>query len=244
MEKIKKFQSIMSAEVAYIAAIIAFVAVLFIIAVVCEKMINKKNGRATIKGTKKITLIGIFGALAAVLMYIEVPLPFAPPFYKLDISEVPVMISGFMMGPVAGVATEFIKIVIKLIIKPTSTVYIGEFANFIVGCTFIIPASIIYMIKKNKNTAVVGMSVGTLVMTVAGCFANAFILLPAYAQFYGGIGVDALVAMGTEVNSAIKDLFTFVVLAVAPVNILKGVVVTVIVTLVYKKISKLIKTRL
>lgn len=241
MKNLKRFVEIMSGEAGYIIAITAFVIALIILAVVADKMTAKKETN-NVKKTSRISLIAIFSALAAVLMYLEIPMPFAPDFYKIDLSEVPVMISGFMMGPVAGVMTEFIKIVIKLIIKPTQTVFIGEFANFIVGCTFVIPATVIYRIKKSKKTAMAGLITGTIVMTLAGCFANAFILLPAYAQFYGGIPVSALIAAGTAVNSNITNLFTFVLLAVTPLNLVKGIAVTVVVALIYKKISKLIKT--
>ena len=57
--------------------------------------------------TKQVVLMGMFGALAAVLMLFEVPLPFiAPSFYGLDISEVPVLVGTFAMGPVAGAVSE------------------------------------------------------------------------------------------------------------------------------------------
>ena len=243
MESLKKFIDIMSKEAGYVIAILAFVVGLFVVAIICEKIIDAKSG-TKIATSKRVALIGIFAALAGVLMYFEVPMPFAPSFYGVDLSEVPVMISGFMLGPVAGVVTEFLKIVIKLAIKPSSTAYIGEFANFIVGCTFVIPATIIYKIKKTKKMATIGMATGTVTMIVAGCFVNAFILLPAFARFYGGMPLSALIAMGTEVNSNITNLFTFIILAVAPLNLVKGLVITIVTSLVYKKISKLIKTRL
>ncbi len=243
MEKLKQFIDIMSKEAGYVIAILAFVVALFVIAIVCEKMIDKSTEKK-IDTSKRVALIGIFAALAGVLMYFEIPMPFAPSFYGVDLSEVPVMISGFMLGPVAGVITEFLKIVIKLVIKPSSTAYIGEFANFIVGCTFVIPATIIYKIKKTKKMATIGMATGTVVMIVAGCFVNAFILLPAFARFYGGMPMSALIDMGTKVNGNITNLFTFIILAVAPLNLVKGLAITIVTTLVYKKISKLIKTRL
>lgn len=243
MEKVKQFIDIMSKEAGYVIAILAFVVALFVIAIVSEKIIDRNN-QTKVSTSKKVALIGIFSALAGVLMYFEIPLPFAPSFYGVDLSEVPVMISGFMLGPVAGVVTEFLKIVIKLVIKSTSTAYIGEFANFVVGCTFVIPATVIYKIKKTKKMATIGLITGTVTMIIAGCFVNAFIMLPAFARFYGGMPMSALIEMGTEVNANITNLFTFIILAVAPFNLVKGLAITVVVALVYKKISKLIKTRL
>jgi len=243
MKDLKNFFSVMSKDAGYLIIILAFVVALFVIAVVCERVMNKKNPEK-IPTAKKVALIGIFSAAAGVLMCFEIQIPFIPPMYGLDFSEVPVMISGFMLGPVAGVITEFIKIFVKLMFKASSTAYIGEFANFIVGCTFVIPATVIYKIKKNKKMATIGLVTGTVTMIVVGCFINAFVLLPAFARYFGNVPMSVIIEMGTKVNSNIKNLQTFVMLGVLPMNVIKGVSITVLVSLVYKKISKLIKTRL
>ena len=202
-----------------------------------------KEKNKNISNTQRITLIGIFSALAAVLMYLEIPFFFAPPeAYKLDFSEVPVLISSFMLGPVEGIITECLKIVIKLIIKPTSTAFVGEFANLVVGITFVLQASIIYKKKKTRKGALLGMTAGTLTMTVVGCFVNAFILLPAFAYLFGNVPVSEIIKLGTAVNPAITNMFTFIVLAVVPVNIVKGVLVSLVVFLIYKPVTKGIRS--
>ena len=78
-------------------------------------------------------------------------------------------------------------------------------------------------------------------MTVFGCFFNAFYLLPAYAYLYGGIPVETLIGYGTAVNPYITNMFTFVILAVAPMNLLKGILVSVVTMIVYKPLSPIIK---
>ncbi len=202
-----------------------------------------KERNKNISNTQRITLIGIFSALAAVLMYLEIPFFFAPPeAYKLDFSEVPVLISSFMLGPVEGIITECLKIAIKLIIKPTSTAFVGEFANLVVGITFVLPASIIYKKRKTRKGALIGMAAGTLTMTVVGCFVNAFILLPAFAYLFGNVPVSEIIKLGTAVNPAITNMFTFIVLAVVPVNIVKGVLVSLVVFLIYKPVTKGIRS--
>ena len=202
-----------------------------------------KEKNKNITNTQRITLIGIFSALAAVLMYLEIPFFFAPPeAYKLDFSEVPVLISSFMLGPVEGIITECLKIAIKLIIKPTSTAFVGEFANLVVGITFVLPASIVYKKKKTRKGALIGMTAGTLTMTVVGCFVNAFILLPAFAYLFGNVPVSEIIKLGTAVNPAITNMFTFIVLAVVPVNIVKGVLVSLVVFLIYKPVTKGIRS--
>ncbi|MGX8703034.1 MAG: ECF transporter S component [bacterium] len=199
------------------------------------------NTSSTSKGIRRLAFIGMFSAIAAVLMFLEFPLPFAPPFYKLDFSEIPVLIGTFAFGPVTGVICEFVKILVKTIIKGTSTAFVGELANFVIGCALIVPAGIIYKIKKTRKGALISLLAGTLVMTIAGCFINAFVMLPTYAAAFH-MPIDELVKMGTAVNANVTNLFTFVMLCVAPFNLLKGVVVSIITFLLYKRISRLIKT--
>lgn len=199
-------------------------------------MMRKQNKLST----RDITMIGMLGAIAVVLMLFEIPLPFAPSFYEIDLSEVPVLIGCFAMGPGAGALVELVKIVLNLVINGTDTAGVGEIANFLIGCALCVPAGMIYRRRKTKKDAVIGMAAGTVFMTIIGCFINAYILLPTYAKAFQ-LPIDALVEMGSAVNANITDLFTFVIFAVAPFNFLKGVLVSVIVLLIYKKISPIIK---
>ena len=189
--------------------------------------------------TRTLVQIGMLSALAIILMQFEIPLPFAPAFYKIDFSEVPVLIGCFSMGPFAGVLIELIKVILNVAIKGTMTMGIGDAANFLIGCAFCVPAALIYQKKRTKSGAVTGMVVGTVIMTILGCVLNAYILLPVYAKAFE-MPLDALVSMGTEVNGAITGLMTFVLFAVAPFNLLKGILVSLIVFFVYKKIRQVL----
>ena len=200
------------------------------------------SNRSTKISVSMIAKVGMLGAIAVVLMLFEIPLPFAPAFYEIDFSEVPVLVGCFAMGPVAGVLIEFIKIAMNFVINGTITAGVGEIANFILGCAFVVPAGIIYKKKRSKKNAITGMLTGTVLMTVLGCFLNAFILLPAYGKAFG-MPIQSLVEMGTAVNPAVTSLTTFVVFAVAPFNLLKGVLVSLIVLLIYKKISPVFRMR-
>ena len=196
------------------------------------------TGRSKVRTLAQIAMLG---AVATVLMLFEFPLPFiAPPFYELDFSEVPILVGAFAMGPLAGVAIEAIKILLNFVINGTITAGVGEFANFILGCAFLLPASLIYRQKKTKKRAIIGMALGTVIMTVAGCVMNAFVLLPAYGAAFG-MPVDAFVQMGTAINKSINSLFTFAVLAVGPFNLIKGILDSVIVMLIYKRIRVILK---
>lgn len=201
-----------------------------------QTMTNKK----TTTSVRKLVQIGMLSAIAVVLMLFEIPLPFAPAFYEIDFSEVPVLIGCFVMGPAAGAVIEFIKILLNLVINGTLTAGVGEAANFVIGCCMCLPAGLIYKYNRTRKGALLGMVTGTLIMTVAGCFINAYVMLPTYAAAFQ-MPIDALVAMGTAINANITDLFTFVVLAVAPFNLLKGVLVSLIVFLIYKKIRPVFK---
>lgn len=226
-------------NISFVLASIVVVAAILIIALLAEKLIHKQDKR-NISSARYLTICGIMSALAAVLMLFEIPLFFAPSFYELDLSEIPVMIGTFTLGPVAGVVIELIKILLKLVIKGTSTAFVGDLANFIVGCSMVVPASIIYYIRKTKKNALTGLVAGTLVMTVYGSMFNGIYLLPKFSQLYG-LPLEALVAMGTAVNSHINSVTTLVIFAVVPFNILKGIVVTVITMLLYKRISPILK---
>ena len=191
-------------------------------------------------GTRDITIIGMLGAVATVLMLFEIPLPFAPSFYEIDFSEVPILVGCFALGPLAGVLIELVKIILNLVINGTVTAGVGEFANFVIGIAFCVPAAIIYRHKKSKKSAMLGLIVGTIVMAALGCFVNAYLLLPTYAKAFQ-MPIDGLIAMGTAVNANIDSLMSFVMLAVLPFNLLKGILDSIIVLLIYKKISPILK---
>ncbi len=234
------FTNIME-NLTFVLEFIALVAVLVIVAVIAEKLIAKKNNtEGKILTTRKTAMIGMFSAIAGVLMTIELPVPFAPPFYGIDASELPVLLCGFAFGPVAGVLTEFLKIVIKLFFKPTSTAFVGELANFCVGCAMILPATIIYHMKKKKTTAILASAVGTMTMTVFGTLFNAVYLLPTFAIMFG-MPLEAIIGMGTEINANVTNVFTFVAFCVAPLNLLKGAGVSVLTFVLYKPLSPILK---
>ncbi len=208
-----------------------------------EYYFSKKNNTSRKSDRLKVhrmTLIALLSAIAFVLMMFDFPLWFLPGFYKIDFSELPVLIAAFTLGPVAGVTTEFLKVFLNVLIQGTGTAFIGEFANFLIGCAFIVPASIIYYAKKTKRNALFGIAAGTLVCVLTGCLMNAYVLLPAYGKAFH-MEIGNLVAMGTEKNGLISGMFSFVVLAVAPFNLIKCVVTGGITMLIYKKISHLLK---
>ena len=229
----------MKDHVTFLGVVIVIVAVILAVAIFAEKLLFKGRKDRRLK-TRNIAVIGMLSAIAAVLFLFEIPLPFAPSFYELDFSELPVLIGSFALGPVAGVTIELCKILLKLVIKSTTTAFVGDFANFIIGCSMVVPASIIYHKFKSKKSALISLVTGTLIMTVFGSLFNAFYLLPAFSELYG-LPLDEIVALGHQVNGSINSVSTLVLFAVVPFNLLKGAILTVLTMLLYKHISPLIK---
>ena len=225
----------------FVGVCLVAVVVMVAIAYGFEKAAKKASGNTDrVLATRKVVMIGMFAAISGILYCFDFALPIAPSFYKLDFSELPALIAGFAFGPVAGVLVEFIKEIVKLLLKSTSTAFVGDLANFLIGCMLVLPASVIYQFHKSKRSALISCAVGTLVMTVFGTWFNAVYLLPTFAKLYG-MPLDAILGMGAAINAGVKDITSFVILMVAPINIIKGVGISAITMLVYKKLSPIIK---
>jgi len=231
----------MNATTEFILISLAVVGGLLVLAGLFEHFFCRD--RLRLSSPKYITTVAVSAALAGLLMLLEVPLTFlAPNFYKVDLSELPTLICTFYLGPVAGVLTEFLKILIKLIFKATTTAFVGELANFAVGCALVLPASIVYHCRRTRGGAIVGLLSGTLIMAVFGSLFNAVYLLPAFAEMFH-MPLEAIVDMGTKINSGISSISTFVLLAVAPLNLVKGLVVSVLTMLLYKRVQPMMFKR-
>jgi len=182
---------------------------------------------------RSICLIAILGGLAAVVMLFEFPLTFiAPGFYKADMSEVIVLLGAFALGPVEGLIIETVKIVVNTIINGTTTAYVGELANFLVGCALVLPASLVYRFNRTRKGAFIGLAAGTAVMAAAGAAFNYYVLIPllTHGKIEGAVGA------GAAINPIITDLKTFVLFATTPFNLIKGVLSSAVTLLVYKRL--------
>ena len=234
-DRLLSIWSLIQENVTFVLVSIAIVAALAIIAKIAQRFLP---GMRKTSPARRITITAICAAIAAVLHILDFSIPFlAPEFYKLDFSELPVMLCGFYLGPAAAVYCEAVKILLKLLLKGTSTAFVGDFANFCVGCSLVLPAVIIYHTKKTKKTALLGLLAGTVVLTVFGSAFNAFYLLPKFAQLYKW-PLDEIVAAGSAINPRINNVSTFVMFAVAPLNLIKGVSVSVLTLLLYKKVAR------
>ena len=186
---------------------------------------------------RRITVTAILTAMAFVLMYLEVPLPFMPPFLKFDFSEVPVLVGALALGPVWGIVIELFKNLIHL--PFTGTAGIGELSNFVTGSIFVGFSGLVYLKLHTRKGAAAAMAIGTLTLAVIAVPINAFITLPLYGSVMN-FSTEAIVGMSAAVNPLIKDKMTLLFFAFVPFNLFKGIVVSAITFFVYKPVSKLI----
>lgn len=191
-----------------------------------------KNSR-----TKMMAVTAMFAAIASLLMYLEMPLPFMPPFLKLDISCVPILIAGFMFGPMPAIMAAAVKALVHLM--STQTGGVGELADFLVTCAFVISASMIYKNHKSKKGALWGCMLGIVAITITGMLANKFLLIPFYMKV---MPIEAIVGACAAVNPLIGNINTYILFGAGPFNMVKGIVVSIITLVVYKRVSIALKS--
>ncbi len=197
-----------------------------------------KMKKTNIKWMVKVSMLG---AVAVVLMLLEFPIPFiAPPFYEFDFSEVPVLIGAFALGPVAGAVIELVKVLLNLLVNGTITAGVGEFANFMVGISFVLPAGLLYKRCKDKKHAALGLIAGSVCMVALGFVVNLYILIPTYGKALG-MPIAAFVEMGSSIYPPIDSLWKMVLLCVVPFNAIKALAASVVTMLIYKHISPILK---
>lgn len=184
-----------------------------------------------------LTRIAVLTALASILFLIEIPVV---AFYKLDLSNLPVLLGAFSMGPVPGLIILLLKSLIGML--HSSSMYVGELADFIMGAAFVLPAALIYRKHKTRNTALIGMAVGTVVMIVVAVLVNWKLMIPFYMTAYG-MPMEAVVGMATKAVPFVDTEWKLLLCVTAPFNLLKGVVLSALTFVLYKHLSPLLHVR-
>lgn len=190
--------------------------------------------------TKTMVKISVLGVISFILMFFELPMPFlAPTFMKIDISDLPSLIGSFAIGPMAGVIIQLLKNVLNVLIEGTTTGGVGELANFVVGSAFAYTAGFVYYKNKTFGRAVAGLLIGTVTMTIVITLANYFVMFPFYAKLFG-MEIQTLVDMGAAINKNITDLKSMMLISVVPFNLIKGIMLTALTLLIYKRVSPIL----
>ena len=179
-----------------------------------------------------MTRIAILAAAASILFLIEIPVV---AFYKLDLSNIPVLLGAFSMGTVPGLIILGLKSTIGLL--HSASAGIGELADFIMGAALLIPASMIYHRNKTRKNAMIGMAIGTLSAAVVGVVVNKFIMLPFYM---GAFHMDMEGILKASKVSFVDSEWKLLLLITGPFNLLKGIVLSIVTFLIYKPLSPIL----
>lgn len=194
----------------------------------------RKLGRTNKWSVSIMVKLALLSALAYVLMLLESP-PFLG-FLRIELSDLPAVIATLQFGPVAGVVVELIKNIMKIFV--TKSAGIGEVANFIIGSAFVIPLGIMYQKKRDKKGIIFGCIAGVISMALVGCLMNYFLVVPIYAEMFGGM--SKIIAMASATAPFIKNLETLVILGILPFNIVKGVMISVAGYYLYQAVKKIL----
>ncbi|MBI5975342.1 ECF transporter S component [Staphylococcus canis] len=179
------------------------------------------------KQTKKMIVVGMLSAIAFILMFIKFPLPFLPPYLTVDFSDVPALIATFTFGPVAGLLVEFIKNLLNFFFNMSDPV--GPVANFIAGSSLMIVSYWIYIRKQTTRSLIIGLLFGVIVMTIVLSILNYFVLLPLYGAIM-------------NLSDITHNLKVIITAGIIPFNIIKGILVSIVFVLLFKRLSKIIKS--
>lgn len=190
--------------------------------------------------THKLTVTAMLSAVAFALMFIEFPIPaLIPSFVKLDISDLPELLAAFSLGPVYGVTVTFLKNLLHILIKGTSSAYVGELFNFLMGSVFAFSAGMIYQRKKSRKTALIGSVAGAVLMAVLSVPLNYFLVYPAYVVCYG-LPLDAIIGMYQAILPSADSLIKCLVIFNMPFTFCKGMLDVALCFLIYKPLSPLL----
>ncbi len=200
--------------------------------------ISQNNQLPRLSKTRMVTLIGVFAAISTILMFIEMPVPFMPPFLKVDLSGVPILIMGFMYGPLPAIYVTCIKDIIHMFSSQTGCV--GELADIIVLSSFAIVSSLLYRRNSSFKGVALSVAAGVVTITIVGSLANKFMLIPFYAKI---MPLEAIIDACSAVNPMINSINAYVIFGAAPFNLIKGIILSVLTLLLYKKMSGFIRSR-
>ena len=184
---------------------------------------------------RRLTLAAMMGAIAFVLMFLSFPTPLSP-FAELDFSALPELIGGFILGPAGALEIITVKILLKLIFKPTSTAFTGELQAFLLSVAYVLPAVLWYRKHRTKKGALTGIVIGSVVAVVTAIFTNMYIIFPFFMNAFG-MQWDAIIGMCSELIPAINSKLTMVLYSIIPFNLLSRALTSALTILLYKRIS-------
>ena len=185
---------------------------------------------------RSMAVIAMLAAVSFVLMLFDFSVPFMPSFIKMDLSELPALVGAFALGPVSGVAVCLVKNLLHLFI--TSTGGVGELSNFMLGAVFTGVSGWLYQRNKTRKGAFIGALAGAVCMAVVSVFSNYYIVYPVYTAF---MPMEGIIAAYQAIYSGIDNLWKALILFNMPFTFVKGMLVTAVTFLIYKKIAPVLR---
>lgn len=202
--------------------------------------VEKKSKSIKKADIRRIAATAMLSAVSFVLMFIEFPIPMLiPPFIKFDISDLPALLGAFALGPWTGALIELLKNLLHIVFKGSSSAYVGELCNFILGAIMCITSGYIYKKQKDKKHAIIGAICGAGIMAIISLPINYFIVYPTYVIVYK-IPMPAIIGMYQKLLPYSDTLFKSLVIFNMPFTFVKGLIDALICIIIYKPLSPLL----
>lgn len=199
--------------------------------------------KASDRRAHNIVMAGMLSAVAFILMFFDFPIPLLmPAFIKMDISDLPALLGAFALGPVYGIIISFVKNLLIIVIKGSTTACTGELCNFLMGAVFAFTAGLIYKLNKNRHGALAGAFIGAAAMAVLSLPINYFISYPAYVKFYG-LPLEVIISMYQAIIPSVDGLLQCLVIFNMPFTLVKGLIDVALCFMIYKPLSPILHGR-
>lgn len=174
------------------------------------------------KNIKKLVTMGILIAISIILVVSPLRFPFPPaPFLEYEASDVPILIGGFIYGPVAGIILAVVTSIVQAVTVSSGSGWIGCLMHIFAASALVGTASLIYSKNKTKKRAIIGLVCGTIAMTA--------VMIPFNLIFYP-------LFYSTPVSEVVK----LIVPVLIPFNLMKAGLNSIITLLIYKSVGKLL----
>lgn len=172
---------------------------------------------------RKLSTIAMLSALAFMATVVG-RFPILPTFsfLKYDPKDVIIVICGFIFGPLSAVISTVIVATIEMM-TVSSTGWIGWIMNVLSTVAFAGIASYIYARNKTLKSAIIGLLSGIIAMASIMLLWN-YIMTPLFTPIPRG------------------ELVKLLLPAILPFNLLKGGINAALVILIYKPLSKSLRT--
>lgn len=172
--------------------------------------------------TRELVGVALLAAIGYLLMFLAFPIIPAFPFMKVDFSEITILVSTYLFGPLAGVMTALIRSVLHMITSGEPAAIIGDTTSFIAALSFVLPIFYISKRKQRVKSLILGFGVGTLLMTAVMSVLNLIAIIPLYTKM-----------VGFDIGMSYSQ---YVIFGVIPFNILKGIIVSLVFMLIHEKL--------